>query len=337
MGDTLFTFITIFILFLILLIFVLLGYIYNSYTSNIDKINDNLENSQNNINNTAKAFNDLQDNINTELDIFNKNQNKIVNDEPMKFSTLNSNLLNVFNLSSNNVNYTDIINSNVATDNLTLKLKSNIITYSDIVNLTDNNNYISICDTATDSNNRKCLNLNVDSNGIFNIFPGLNNNSSNITALNIINSSNNVMANFDLKSNNISLGSNISPAISIKNNLYTPNIIVCNYLTTATSKITQAKIILTYISNFTLTNGNYLNFIIPTGNYNISSTQDNTDIYIDKQNINFSDNTLKCKIIKDIPKNMFITTNINIVPTDTTKPIITLTTSITTNGYLTLS
>jgi hypothetical protein len=337
MSDTLFTFVSIFILFLILLVFLLLGYIYTSYTENINKINKNLENSQDNINNTSKAFNTLQDNINVELNKFNKNQNTIVSNEPLKFNTLNSNILNVFELSSNNIKYTDIVNSNIPNEKLLLKLKSNIISYGGITNITDSNNYVSICDTSTDSKNRKCINLNIDNTGVFNIYPGLNNNTSNVSAINIRNSNNNIMANFDLTSNNISLGSNISPAISITNNLYTPNIIVCNYLLEAATKTTQAILTLTYISNFTLTSGNYLNFIILTNTINLSSTQDKNDKYIDKTVINYSNNILKLKIIKDIPKNSFITSKLNIVPLDTMKPIITTTINTTTNGYLTLS
>ena len=255
MNNNFFIFVGLFILFLILGVIILLYYIYKTYTIYKNNIDTNLSISENNINNTSVAFDKLQDNINDKINIINQKNNELMINEPKKLNVLNSNLNTLFSIN----NFNDFMNSNIsATDNININMNSRIINYSGITNLTDNNNYFKICDNNLNESNRKCINLNVDNSGNFNIYPGLNNsNSQNVSSLSIFNTNKNVLAKFDLNSNIISLGSDNNPAISINNNIYTPNIIVCNYTFNMATSSQEAIIILNFISNFNLMSNLY--------------------------------------------------------------------------------
>ena len=291
MNNNFFIFVGLFILFLILGVIILLYYIYKTYTIYKNNIDTNLSISENNINNTSVAFDKLQDNINDKINIINQKNNELMINEPKKLNVLNSNLNTLFSIN----NFNDFMNSNIsATDNININMNSRIINYSGITNLTDNNNYFKICDNNLNESNRKCINLNVDNSGNFNIYPGLNNsNSQNVSSLSIFNTNKNVLAKFDLNSNIISLGSDNNPAISINNNIYTPNIIVCNYTFNMATSSQEAIIILNFISNFNLKKQTYLNFMI-NSNYNFHlSTYQTINNYIDISNITYSNNILK--------------------------------------------
>ena len=108
MNDFLLIFMGIFILLLIFLIFILLAYVYHTYTTYTVDINKNLETSEDAINNTSTAFNKLQDTVINELAKVNKNQETVITTIPNNLTSLNSNLLNIFDISSNNNKISDI-------------------------------------------------------------------------------------------------------------------------------------------------------------------------------------------------------------------------------------
>ena len=335
MNNNFFIFVGLFILFLILGVIILLYYIYKTYTIYKNNIDTNLSISENNINNTSVAFDKLQDNINDKINIINQKNNELMINEPKKLNVLNSNLNTLFSIN----NFNDFMNSNIsATDNININMNSRIINYSGITNLTDNNNYFKICDNNLNESNRKCINLNVDNSGNFNIYPGLNNsNSQNVSSLSIFNTNKNVLAKFDLNSNIISLGSDNNPAISINNNIYTPNIIVCNYTFNMATSSQEAIIILNFISNFNLKKQTYLNFMI-NSNYNFHlSTYQTINNYIDISNITYSNNILKLYIKNEIPGNNIIILPFNIIANYSDNPIYNQLTPLSTNGYLTVS
>ena len=335
MNNNFFIFVGLFILFLILGVIILLYYIYKTYTIYKNNIDTNLSISENNINNTSVAFDKLQDNINDKINIINQKNNELMINEPKKLNVLNSNLNTLFSIN----NFNDFMNSNIsATDNININMNSRIINYSGITNLTDNNNYFKICDNNLNESNRKCINLNVDNSGNFNIYPGLNNsNSQNVSSLSIFNTNKNVLAKFDLNSNIISLGSDNNPAISINNNIYTPNIIVCNYTFNMATSSQEAIIILNFISNFNLKKQTYLNFMI-NSNYNFHlSTYQTINNYIDISDITYSNNILKLYIKNEIPGNNIIILPFNIIANYSDNPIYNQLTPLSTNGYLTVS
>lgn len=326
-------FICLFILFLILGIIIILYYIYKSYTIYKNNINNNLLLSEKNINNTSDAFNKLQEQISDKLNNINQKNNQMIINEPKKLNILNSNLNTLFNIN----NFNDFMNSNLPNDNININMNSRIINYSGITNLTDNNNYFKICDNAINENNRKCINLNIDNSGNFNIYPGLDSTSQNVSSLSIFNKNKNVLAKFDLTSNIISLGSDNNPAISINNNIYTPNIIICNYTFNMATSSELAKLNLNYISNFNLQAKTYLNFMInSTYNFYLSPNQIINN-YIDINKISYSNNILKLYINNQIPPNTIIILSLNIISSEINKPIYDQLTPTTTNGYLTLS
>lgn len=332
-----FIFISLFILLLLLATIVILYYIYRSYTIYKNNMDYNLSLSEDNVNETHIALNKLQQEVNNKLNDVNNNSNRIIKNEPLKFNILNSNLNTLFNVNNNNTNFNDFINSNLSKDNINIKMNSKITNFSEITNLTDNNNYFKICNNSIDIKSRKCINLNVDNSGNFNIYPGLDNNSSNVSSLSIFNTNKNVLAKFDLNSNIISLGSDSKPAILINNNIYTPNIIVCNYTFNMATSSEPAKITLNYISNYNLQYQTYLNFMINTNyNFNLSSQQP-SNFYINTSKINYSNNILKMFINTQIPANSIIVLTLNIEANDINYPIYNQTTPTTTNGYLTLS
>lgn len=72
--------------------------------------------------------------------------------------------------------------------------------------------------------------MNIDDSDMFNIYTSnINKHSSNVLGINIYDSNNGVLASFDAFNRKILLGSGSAEtaAISINNNIYTPNVIVC--------------------------------------------------------------------------------------------------------------
>ena len=233
MNDFLVVFMGIFILLLIFLVFLLLAYVYHTYTTYTIDVNKNLETSEISINNTSNAFNKLQDNVINELAKVNKNQEQIVTTVPNNLISFSSNLLSVFALSSNNIKgygYNDMINPTL--DINTVNIVKPFTSFKTFTSVTDANNFLTICDNQTTSSDRSCIKMNVQ-DGIYNIYTSNSQNSTkHIKNINIYDNNNTILASFDTIRKNISLGSNIEPAISITNNVYTPNIIVgkCIYI-----------------------------------------------------------------------------------------------------------
>ena len=231
MNDFLLIFMGIFILLLIFLIFILLAYVYHTYTTYTVDINKNLETSEDAINNTSTAFNKLQDSVINELAKVNKNQETIITTLPDNLISLNSNLLNIFEISSNNNKITDITKTKIDYDSLGV-LKP-FTSYKNFTTITDaTNNFLTICNNKTDPSKKACIRMNIDDSDMFNIYTSnINRNSSNVLGINIYDSNNGVLASFDAFNRKILLGSGSSEtaAISINNNVYTPNIIVCKY------------------------------------------------------------------------------------------------------------
>ena len=229
MNDFLLIFMGIFILLLIFLIFILLAYVYHTYTTYTVDINKNLETSEDAINNTSTAFNKLQDSVINELAKVNKNQETIITTLPDNLISLNSNLLNIFEISSNNNKITDITKTKIDYDSLGV-LKP-FTSYKNFTTITDaTNNFLTICNNKTDPSKKACIRMNIDDSDMFNIYTSnINRNSSNVLGINIYDSNNGVLASFDAFNRKILLGSGSSEtaAISINNNVYTPNVIVC--------------------------------------------------------------------------------------------------------------
>jgi hypothetical protein len=217
----------IFILLLIFLLFILLAYVYHTYTTYTVDINKNLELSEDTINNTSKAFNKLEDNVINELAKVNKNQETIVKTLPDNLISLNSNLLNIFEISSNNNKITDITKTKIDYDSL--GVTKPFTSYKNFTTITDKDtNFLTICNNRTEIDKKACIRMNIDDSDMFNIYTcNINRNSSNIKGINIYDSNNSILASFDAFNKKIKLGSDINPAILIDNNFYTPNVIVC--------------------------------------------------------------------------------------------------------------
>jgi hypothetical protein len=229
MNDFLLIFMGIFILLLIFLIFILLAYVYHTYTTYTVDINKNLETSEDAINNTSTAFNKLQDSVINELAKVNKNQETIITTLPDNLISLNSNLLNIFEISSNNNKITDITKTKIDYD--TLGVTKPFTSYKNFTTITDaTNNFLTICNNKTEVGRKACIRMNIDDSDMFNIYTNnINRNSSNVSGINIYDSNNSILASFDAFNKKIKLGSDINPAISINNNVYTPDVIVCKY------------------------------------------------------------------------------------------------------------
>lgn len=243
MNDFLLIFMGIFILLLIFLIFILLAYVYNTYTTYTIDINKNLETSEDAINNTSTAFNTLQDTVINELAKVNKNQETIITTIPDNLVSLNSNILNIFELSSNNNKITDITKNKIEFDSL--GVVKPFTSYKNFTTITDKDtNFLTVCNNRTDPIRKACVRMNIDDSDMFNIYTSnINRNSSNILGINIYDSNNGVLASFDAANKKIFLGSNVNPAISINNNVYTPDVIVCKYsYTQATNDATSDQI-----------------------------------------------------------------------------------------------
>jgi type II secretory pathway pseudopilin PulG len=339
MDNYLFIFFNLFILIVIIIIIILLYYFYKNYKNYKKNIDANLSISESTLNNATDTFDKLQDEINDKLNELNKKNSDFIVSETNKLNSINSNLNTNLNKLFKVNSFNDYINSNLSNKNdISINTNSKITNYSSITNLTDNNNYFKICDNSIDESKRKCINLNVDSSGNFNIYPGLDNsNSSNVASVSIYNKNKNVLAKFDLNSNSISLGSDTNPAISITNNIYTPNIIVCNYTFNMATSSEVAKINLNYISNFILQKGTYLNFMINTTYNFYLSTFQNDNNYIDIYKISYDNNIIKLFIKNQIPSNAIINLSLNIITYDSNNPIYNILTPNSTNGFLTTS
>ena len=322
MNDFLLIFMGIFILLLIFLIFILLAYVYHTYTTYTVDINKNLETSEDAINNTSTAFNKLQDTVINELAKVNKNQETIVKTLPDDLISLNSNILNIFEISNNNDKITDITNK---IEFNKLGVLKPFTSYKNFTTITDNDtNFLTICNNKTDPSKKACIRMNIDDSDMFNIYTcNINNNSSNIKAINIYDSNNNVLASFDSFNKKILLGSAINPAISIVNNVYTPDVIVCKC--TYTGSGSSSIITLNIISNIDIGLDKFINLPIINNNLQISPTQDPGTVAAVYLN-----SILKFKPVVAITKNT-ITTPINIKLTST--PLSTVET--TTTGYIT--
>ena len=243
--------------------------------------------SEQNINNNFKEVRRLQDNV------INSNNN--ITTDPYKMS---ANLLNIMDVSNNGVPLSNLITNSINPSKpLQIKLKPEIITQSNLYILTNSNNYLNICDN---SSNRKCLNINVDGTGTFNINTSNNVGSSNIANVSFRDISGNVMAVFDGVNKKISLGSNIAPAIEIQENVYTPDIITCQYQYINTGDV--RKISFTFISNFNIKSSTFINLTIFEP-YIIDIAKSTTDYTMGS--FDLTSFILKMKPINDIPKNTF--------------------------------
>ena len=339
MNDFLLIFMGIFILLLIFLIFILLAYVYHTYTTYTVDINKNLETSEDAINNTSTAFNKLQDSVINELAKVNKNQETIITTLPDNLISLNSNLLNIFEISSNNNKITDITKTKIDYD--TLGVLKPFTSYKNFTTITDaTNNFLTICNNKTDPSKKACIRMNIDDSDMFNIYTSnINRNSSNVLGINIYDSNNGVLASFDAFNRKILLGSGSSEtaAISINNNVYTPTVIVCKYSYTAgtagtagtnaipavfgadgISVITAAipavpavpdvppKITLNIISNIPINTSTFINLPI-FDTFNITNANQGQ-----ANNISYLQNILKFKPVANIAKNIIANIIINL-------------------------
>lgn len=278
MSDFILIFIGIFVLILIILIFTLLAYVYNTYVSYTIEINKNLNDSEETINKTNDAFNKLQDTVVDNIATVKTNQDKILENNKDYLNTLDSNLIKIMTIKNDNSNINSIISSNL-NDKKTIDINFNsmITSYKSINALTTPTQYFNICNDESEPDKRKCINMNIDKDGLFNIYTKNNlatDAKSNIADISIRDNNNNILASFKGDTNSISLGSNINPAIFIKNNIYTPDIIVCNYMLinaidaipaseTSVAILAQpAKISISIISNFKISKDVFINLYL---------------------------------------------------------------------------
>jgi hypothetical protein len=333
MSDFILIFIGIFIIILIILIFTLLGYVYYSYESYKIEINDNLDDSEKLINKTNDAFNKLQDKVVDNIATVKTNQDKILENNKDYINTLDSNILKIMKISNDNNNIKSIISSNLDSEkSINVDFNSIITSYKNINAITNSNQFVNICNSETDATKRKCVNMNIDSDGIFNIYSKnalATDAKSNIANIAIRDYNNNILAAFNGASNSISLGSNINPAISIKNNIYTPDIIVCNYNYSGT--VDPYNINISFISNVSISKDVFINFLI--NNNSIKSVTNTTPInkltsysYIADSKI------LKIKLAENTIKNTITEFAIPF----TKETIVDTTIKYTTNGYITI-
>lgn len=355
MNDFILIFIGIFILLLIILLFTLLAYVYNTYVSYTIEINKNLNDSEVSINSTNDAFNKLQDTVVNNIATVKTNQEKIIENNKDNLNIFDSNILKLLTINNNNNKLGSLISSNIDTTKpLNIDFNTELTTYKNIKSLTNSNQFVNICNNETDETKRKCINLNIDNDGIFNIYTKnqlINDNKSNLANISIRDNSNNILASFSGSDNTIQLGSNLNPAILIKNNIYTPDIIVCNYsyinnvvyiaptsttvggITTVTNpgqEAQPAKIKITFISNFKISKNVFINFNIL---YNNIDTISNTVSVSGLSSITYKDNILKLKSSSDIEKNVIkiyeIPINFSVTPSNFSN-------TYNTNGYVTL-
>ena len=309
----------IFIIFIIL--FALLYYLNYNYTKHNNEIEKKLYKSEKIIIDNSKEFRRLQDNV-------NNNSNNIITVDPYKMS---ANLLNIMDISNNGVPLSNLITNTINPSKpLQIKLKPEIITQSNLYILTNSNNYLNICDNST---NRKCLNINVDGTGTFNINTSNSVSSSNIANVSVRDISGNVMAVFDGVNKKISLGSNIAPAIEILNNVYTPDLITCQYQYINSGDLRHISF--TFISNFNIKASTFINLTIFEP-YITNIGKSTTDYTTGSFDINSF--IIKMKPIIDIPKNTIKSWNIPVTYNDTNINMANLIQNpIRTTAYITLS
>lgn len=331
MSDFILIFLGIFILLLIILIFILLAYVYNTYVSYTIEINKNLNDSENIINDTNRAFNKLQDNVVNNIATVKTNQEVILENNKNKLDKLDANLLNILDIKNDGTKLGSILSSNIDNNkSLDIDIKSKITAFKELNVLTNSNQYVNICNSTNDASKRKCVNMNIDNLGNFNIYTKnklANNIESNIANIAFRDINDNILAEFNSSNNSISLGSNENPAIYIKNNIYTPDIIVCNYNyipeilpvaeipgTATTSNIpavsgSPPKIKLTFISNFNIKKDIFICFNILDNIIDSISTPNTIPLY---NNILYDNSTKLIKfksnddIIKDTIKEIEI-------------------------------
>jgi hypothetical protein len=286
MNDIVIIVIGICILILFIILCILLFYLYENYMKYNDDVNDKLYKSEQALNNTTKDIKQLQDNV------INSNYN--ITTAPYK---LNANLLNIMDITNNGIPVTNLISNSIdPSKSLQIKIKPEIITQSNL----------NICNNTT--SNRKCLNINVDETGTFNV------NTSNVANVSVRDISGKVMAVFDGANKKISLGSNIAPAIEITDNVYTPDVITCQYVYNKGDNVSHISF--TFISNFNIKSSTFINlvlfepFIVDIGKETTNYTNGSFDIN------NF---LIKIKPINDIPKNTFKNWNIPVTYNDNYK------------------
>jgi hypothetical protein len=246
--------------------FILMSYLYDTYTNYKININNNLIRSEKQINDTSFAFNNLQDIIVKDVTRVNSsilNMSNAINNDILN---LNSNITNIFELSSNNIRVNDLYSTSVPSSDINLNINNNVSTWSSLTMHTDaSSKYFNICDNKTNLSDQVCVTMNIDDSGIFNIYSSNKNNSKKVNGINIYNDSN-VLVAFNTTNNSISLGSDINPAIFIKDNIYTPQIINVQFtiLLPLPTSPTLTNLLLQYISNFDIPANTYINFIINT-------------------------------------------------------------------------
>jgi hypothetical protein len=334
MSDFILILIGIFILILIILIFTLLAYVYYSYVSYTIEVNNNLDDSEKSINKTNDAFNKLQDKVVDNIATVKTNQDKILENNKDYLNTLDNNLLKIMKIKNDNSNIKSIISSNLDSDkSINVDFNSIITSYKNINAITNSNQYVNICNSETDATKRKCVNMNIDSDGIFNIYSKnalATDAKSNIANIAIRDYNNNILAAFNGASSSISLGSNINPAISIKNNIYTPDIIVCNYNYSGT--VNPYNINISFISNVAISKDVFINFLINNNSIkrvNVSPITNLTSYsYIAESKI------LKIKLAENTIKNTI--TEFAIPFTKETTATVDANIKYTTNGYITI-
>ena len=243
-----------------------MSYLYDTYTNYKININNNLIRSEKQINDTSFAFNNLQDIIVKDVTRVNSsilNMSNAINNDILN---LNSNITNIFELSSNNIRVNDLYSTSVPSSDINLNINNNVSTWSSLTMHTDaSSKYFNICDNKTNLSDQVCVTMNIDDSGIFNIYSSNKNNSKKVNGINIYNDSN-VLVAFNTTNNSISLGSDINPAIFIKDNIYTPQIINVQFtiLLPLPTSPTLTNLLLQYISNFDIPANTYINFIINT-------------------------------------------------------------------------
>lgn len=333
MNEFVIIFLGIFILILFIILFVLLYYLNDNYSRYNEEVKDNLYKSEQVINDTSRAFNRLQDNVINKIAKVNSNQDVIINSNSNASGRISTNLLNIMDVTNNGVQLSNLTSNIIdPSKSLQIKLKPEIITYSNISVLTGSN-YVNICDNAVNASNRKCLNINVDGTGTFNINTSNNVSASNIANISIRDASNKVMAVFDGVNKKISLGSNIAPAIEILNNVYTPDLITCQYQYINSGDLRHISF--TFISNFNIKASTFINLTIFEP-YITNIGKSTTDYTTGSFDINSF--IIKMKPIIDIPKNTIKSWNIPVTYNDTNINMANLIQNpIRTTAYITLS
>lgn len=251
MNDIYLNLIIIAIIIILFLSYILIGYFYNNYKEYKVNVDDSLHKTSKYINSTNIK---LSSNIENTLTIINNNSNSLNNniisnnlETSSRFGITNSNLTNLNYYSSNDSNNLYTFDTNIknyiqfrdganyinealynhifdttATPNRSLKILSDITALSGMtVKTTAGLKTMQICDDNVSGS--KCINMDINTQGDFNIYPD-NNNISNI---NIYNKDKlKVLAKFDLNSNNIYLGRNDENAGIVINesNVFVKNI-----------------------------------------------------------------------------------------------------------------